>query len=387
MDDAGASYRRLLSARADGGPFEAAGGGNGDLPDTDVAVASLIDGVRYLEERLGKYAEPEVLAELVGGAEHGLRVISGKDDGAFDRHDLAGLEAVVHSDGTRPVFFVEDDFIDVLNPAAATHAAALSRVSAAVRAACSAVGRVVDPSSALGFRGTAWAIGDGIVATNFHVLKAIAVGAARPDGRFVGELKPDVAVDFGGEVGGSGPDGRRFPVHRVLGVGSEGAPERASTTLEDVNFDGLDLAILELEPVDGQDFPAPVAVARGDDPATHGALASKGRSVYVVGFPGNPKSTTADVFGRLFAGVAGVKRLAPGTLAAGRGDVPGDDRRWVIAHDASTLGGSSGSPVIDLETDGRAVLGAHFAGAPDRTNWAHSLEGASDELAEIVPGW
>lgn len=154
-----------------------------------------------------------------------------------------------------------------------------------------------------------------------------------------------------------------------------------------MNFDGLDVALLELDTVGGQSLPPAVDVARGDDPTTRGGLASRGRLVYVVGYPGSSRSTTPDIFAALFAGVKGVKRLTPGLLTAGRGDVEGDGRAWVIGHDASTLGGSSGSLVVDLEAEARLVLGVHFAGLPGRVNWAYGLEGATSDLRAVMPGW
>lgn len=383
---AGSEYEQLLS-RPGAAVLERAGG-NGDKAglDEDLLVGQLINDIHYLEDRLGEHAHPERLARLIDGAQHGLQEVAHHGaEARLERRDLAGLEAVVHSDGSRPVLFVEDDFVDVGAPAAANFAAALSRVEDEVRNACQAAGRVNDPSSLLGYQGTAWAIGEGIVVTNYHVLAAIATNASRAHGVFAGALKPGVTVDFGSEVGGGPPD-RRFPVRRVLAVGPPGAREHMHPTLPGINFDGLDLAVLELGEVSGQSFPTAVEVARGDDPATRGALASRGRSIYVVGFPGNPASTTPDVFGSLFAGVKGVKRLTPGVLTQGRGEVEDDPRRWIIGHDSSTLGGSSGSLVVDLEAEGRLVLGLHFAGLPGRVNWAHGLEGATAELVGVLPG-
>ncbi|MEP6799746.1 MAG: trypsin-like peptidase domain-containing protein [Lapillicoccus sp.] len=343
--------------------------------------------IAYLEDRLETAADPEVLRQLTRGAQRGLRdVVEHGDDARLDQSQRAGLEAVVHSDGSRPVLFVEDDFVDVLAPAASAYAATLSRVESAVRAVCRATGRVEDPSSALGYQGTAWAVGDGIVLTNYHVLQAISTGGSRADDVFTGALKPGVMVDFGAEIGG-GPSRRRFPVRRVLGVGRDGDPALAHPEVRGVNFDGLDVALLELDTVGGQSFPPAVDVARGDDPTTRGGLASRGRLVYVVGYPGSSRSTTPDIFAALFAGVKGVKRLTPGLLTAGRGDVEGDGRAWVIGHDASTLGGSSGSLVVDLEAEARLVLGVHFAGLPGRVNWAYGLEGATSDLRAVMPGW
>lgn len=67
---------------------------------------------------------------------------------------------------------------------------------------CRSVGRVDDPSpsATLGYQGTAWAVGEGLVATNYHVLEAIAPGGVRGEGRFEGRLNTGVAVHFGHEV-------------------------------------------------------------------------------------------------------------------------------------------------------------------------------------------
>ncbi|WP_211333374.1 trypsin-like serine peptidase [Terracoccus luteus] len=358
------------------------------MTDPAELLARLMDDVHYLEAHLGQRADADALARLTAGATAGLRELveqgSLANPGPVER---AALEAVVHSDGSRPVLFVEDDFVDLTAPAAKDYAAVLSQAQMHVRAACEATGRVVDPDAALGYQGTAWAVDEGIVVTNYHVLQAISHNSSRVKGRFTGTLKGGVAVDFGGEVGNPSTS-RLFPIRSVVAVGRPGDPSLASTSLRGVNFSGLDLAVLELSEVSGQPFPTPVEVARGDDPTTRGALATRGRLIYVVGFPGSARTTTPDVFASLFAGVKGVKRLTPGILTFGRGDAAGDVRRWVIGHDASTLGGSSGSIVVDLEAGGRLALGIHFAGDPGRVNWAHSLEGATADLAAAgVPGW
>jgi glutamyl endopeptidase len=152
-----------------------------------------------------------------------------------------------------------------------------------------------------------------------------------------------------------------------------------------LNFDGLDLAVLELEPVPGQSFPPPIPVARGDDPLTRGGLASMRRGVYLVGYPGSEHSTTPDLFATLFAGVKSFKRLAPGQIMDAPGQVPHDPRGWVLTHDASTLGGNSGSALVDFDGDGRTVLGLHFAGHHAARNWAHALERVTPDLVPVLP--
>jgi V8-like Glu-specific endopeptidase len=73
----------------------------------------------------------------------------------------------------------------------------------------------------------------------------------------------------------------------------------------------------------------------------------------------------------IFNNKFGVKRLAPGTVKAGPGEIEEDSKSWICAHDASTLGGNSGSCVADLSEDGFRITGLHFAGINREQNWAH----------------
>jgi endonuclease G len=65
-----------------------------------------------------------------------------------------------------------------------------------------------------------------------------------------------------------------------------------------------------------------------------------------------------DVFGEIYD----VKRMAPGKVASRPAG------RWYFTHDCSTLGGNSGSVVVDIDA-GRAV-GLHFGGAFRQANYA-----------------
>jgi Trypsin-like peptidase domain len=63
-----------------------------------------------------------------------------------------------------------------------------------------------------------------------------------------------------------------------------------------------------------------------------------------------------------------VKRLQPGVIR-GRAEVQSSGNRVAaITHDASTLGGNSGSPVIDVDTG--EVVALHFAGEYLKANYA-----------------
>jgi glutamyl endopeptidase len=378
------TYLDLLRSAPGGGAGER-GGGGARAVDRRVLVERLRAEIAYVERKTGVRVDPDLRDELFGRADEALaRLLGDGPDAHLRPVDVDGLEAVVATDGSRPVLFVEDDFVDLLAPSIGDYAAPLSRLEDAVRGVCRAVGRVDDPAAhPLGYQGTAWVIAEGLVVTNYHVLKAIAPTGTRRDGRFEGRLNAGVSVHFGHEVRDPRPE-RRFPIRRVVSVGREGAAEFVHPDAAALNFDGLDLAVLELEPVPGRPFPKPLAVARGDDPVTMGGLASAGRGVYVVGYPGNEQSTTPDLFVRLFAGVKSFKRLAPGRIGLAAGSVPHDPRGWVITHDVSTLGGNSGSAVVDLDADGGTALGLHFAGVHARQNWAYALE-RTKELEGVLP--
>jgi endonuclease G len=95
------------------------------------------------------------------------------------------------------------------------------------------------------------------------------------------------------------------------------------------------------------------------------------QTVAVIGYPANdprnPGSAISDVFGNVFE----VKRLSPGEITS-------PPRGFLITHDCSTLGGNSGSVVVDVET-GQA-LGLHFGGRFSENNFAV----AGSELKKIL---
>src|SRR5207247_10401286 len=91
-----------------------------------------------------------------------------------------------------------------------------------------------------------------------------------------------------------------------------------------------------------------------------------GRRVYVVGYPASDsRRNEPEALRRLFADIYNVKRLLPGEV---RSVLP---RQWQLLHDCSTLGGNSGSCVVDLET--HHVIGLHFGGRYLEVNKAVAL--------------
>jgi endonuclease G len=103
-----------------------------------------------------------------------------------------------------------------------------------------------------------------------------------------------------------------------------------------------------------------------------------GQAVMVIGHPGeNFKTRRKADMRRIFAGGFDVKRLAPGEImdVSTRGGTE-------FTHDCSTLGGTSGSAVLDLET-GR-IVGLHFSGTEEFENCAVHAKVVQEVLASLA---
>ena len=128
--------------------------------------------------------------------------------------------------------------------------------------------------------------------------------------------------------------------------------------------------------------------------------------IAVVGYPAPPGSNAVidpatqrvslemiDRLAALFQNRYGVKYLSPGVIDAKVGEVTGDPQGWAFAHDATTLGGNSGSPVLAFES--MRLCGIHFGGMPLRQNLAHGLAKVNEVIAAhpdlgtgaLEPGW
>jgi hypothetical protein len=183
--------------------------------------------------------------------------------------------------------------------------------------------------------GTAFVVAPGVLMTNRHV----ALEFAANDGAFRAipgsELEPSITINFAAEKCSSIP--RVYRISRVLHIEPEPGP---------------DVALLKVEDPKGELPSLPFQKLIPDAPLEN-------RDVLTPGYPfddfRNPRSARLKVFGSLY----GVKRLSPGSFMPDSGK-PGPDGKTYLFHDCSTLGGNSGSPVVDLETG--VVYGLHFGG-------------------------
>ena len=247
------------------------------------------------------------------------------------------LETIVREG--RPALFVQDQsftrqdsFIDDLSEIVVQR---LEKARTVVDPYIPLVGRidVRNHATGLDFLGTGWLIAENVVVTNRHVAELLVRrGLDRYEfvpGRFGEPMVP--SVGFGHQRGG--PAGPSVAIDEVLYIEpSKDGPDLAFIKVSG-QFDGTKPKFIPLttnDPVPGQD-------------------------VVVIGYPARASSDVIpdqDRMERLYGRVYDVKRAAPGKI-----DDP--SRGWTT-HDCTTLGGNSGSAVLDLKTGHACAL--HFAG-------------------------
>jgi hypothetical protein len=237
-------------------------------------------------------------------------------------------------------------FVDPDTAASADLLAALETNRARLDVAIPSVGRIeLTNNASYPWVGTGWLIGsdlgNDIIVTNAHVAREFGMQSG---GRMIFRPgMPDFAkrqsatIDFREELGAAQP--REFPITDILWISEDGA---------------IDMALLRVARTAGADkIGAPIALAAGDtiDPS---------RMLAVVGYPGSGGGYDPEPFHALFGKELGKKRFSPGLFEGGRSGF--------MTYDASTLPGSSGSVVLDVETG--TGLGLHFAGSAFETNYA-----------------
>lgn len=282
--------------------------------------------------------------------------------------EFSSLEAVVAFDGTRPSFLVKNGEIDLKSSySTSLWKTMLSSKAEQLSAFASCVGRV--EKGEVGF-GTAFLVTPTLAITNRHVAQLMA--RFKPAGI---ELHQDIHLDFGREYQGRASYDRRA-VLRVLFAGVE-------PVVEPIDHRKLDLALVEVSPstLSGEQRERCLSL----DPSCN--VIDADELLLVCGYPGGWKRQVPDalqaeheaVLAKLLEGDSGVKRLAPGMAAGMMAAAEGVAVR-TTTHDATTIGGNSGSPLAVIGGPGKLrAAGLHYGGLwqGQRTNWAHLLAGCA----------
>jgi hypothetical protein len=272
-------------------------------------------------------------------------------------------EAVVRAVG-RPVYFVRDNGIDVASASGeATAWNGIIQESASVIArALVGVGRieVENFSGTLQYVGTGWLADEGVIVTNKHVAEHFA----ERDGA-----------------------GFRFRIGRdrssPMRVRIDYREEHESAAIEEMTVE----RIIWMPPTNRPDIAFLGLAAGSASPARRAIPLARTRPqaktmIAVIGYPARDFDFwDKELLSRLFGDVYDKKRFAPGNVI----DVSDAD----IDHDCTTLGGNSGSVVLDLGT-GEAV-GLHYAGIPLVENRAvpaalvaEALKRARSQTHEVI---
>jgi endonuclease G len=259
-----------------------------------------------------------------------------------------GLEAIIIRFG-RPAFFVKKNTFDVADTPSSSETvnSKVTEAKARIEKAIPGVGRINLRDHAKSWVGTGWLLAPNLIVTNRHVARDFAESDGA--GAFPFNVSHDGRVtkadlDLFREHQSSTEVVFRLP--KVLWI------EPSQAGHHDVAF----LAANE-KGTEGEAQPVPLKLMTD---AEFGEV-QPGRWLAVIGYPGFSPFNDAQDQQRIFQGVFSVKRMQPGTVRSS--DVSGQ-----LYHDATTLGGNSGSLVLDLET-GKAVA-LHFGGYEGQNNYA-----------------
>lgn len=324
----------------------------------------------FIAKELGGDRDLADLAQRVlGTGREGLELIAGqREETAAPLAEVAAaLEVVVHTDGSRPAFLVREDAPVFDSSPAGGWADLLADPlrDADLRTALSAVARIDITHPLMPYAGTGWLVAPDLIVTNRHVAQVFVTFPPGGPPQIRHDLLP--RIDFGHEFNGRDSADSR-PLTELVFCGAKPIPPVG------IDHDCLDIAAFRLG------APAPDSrrpLGLGDGPR----LALPQTQVFVAGYPARPDpaalgsvSETDRVLRLLFDKLWGFKRLAPGEVT------PTGLGGRTMNHDASTLGGNSGSLVMGLDSL-PFVTGIHYGGSwgGDRTNWAHVLGGVFDE--------
>jgi serine protease len=364
--------RRLLTASAAGGhegagleALEAAG-----TPPPSADVLARVDKAMKAipPDEMGDPGEfRRALETLYRVVEPTIDKLHADPNAPLSPHETLGLEAVIKTDGSRPTLLLRNGLPPENHPLAGNWADQLVAQRQTIRTAAGAIGRIEpDRPSGRNFFGTGWLVdvGKGLVLTNVHVVEAFMRRASTLAKGGNGSIRvfDGVYIDFVAETQSEAQN--RYKVVEALPSGIEGD-----------GFQRLDVAALKIEPMEGSQKIDQAIKVVADLDGAQGA----NNSICVIGYPGEPERTSGVVDGvdwgwvnaTLFGRRYGLKRIAPGVVQNRLGFHPQDTQRWIFGHDATTLGGSSGSPIIAW-LDGGGSFGIHFAGTSIETNFAHA---------------
>ena len=262
---------------------------------------------------------------------------AGNPDVRLSPYQDAALEAVVRL-RERPALLVQnDDF-----PEPPDSWTRLNQFRENIRRKIPCTGRIDWRPGEMA--GTGFLVAKDLVITNCHVVKFFADPPPTPKGNWKIFARAQPTIDF--KMEHEQPERRTFEIRSVIGV----------HPVQDIAL--LRVATQAMEPA-GASLPAPVELA--------GRGVSPGTDLYAVGYPymDNENAAPTEVIRAIFNDIFQVKRLQPGQFNSMF------DEYGVFSHDCSTLGGNSGSGIVDVATN--LIVGVHYKGKYRQANFAVAM--------------
>jgi pimeloyl-ACP methyl ester carboxylesterase/V8-like Glu-specific endopeptidase len=249
--------------------------------------------------------------------------------------DVRSIEALVLPH-LRPVYNVLNDTFD--DPPSPWQD--LTKHRPKIENAIRAVGRVeVFGFPGLPYGGTAFVVGKNLLLTNRHVAELFNQGVGDKKLAFFPGRR--AAVDFKKEILPSPPALVKVKKVRLV-------------------HPFWDAAVLEVENLPETQ---PILALAGKEPSK-----LKNRMVAIIGYPAMDPRNDTGLQVTIFGGVFERKRLQPGRARGYEGVNSYGNMVDALTHDCSTLGGNSGSALVDVQTG--EALGIHFAGLYLKNNYA-----------------
>lgn len=369
-------YKKLLNKGVGGSKvLDGLEGAGVSIPEPDLTNGAIQNRLQFTETELNRIIKDylgdqpelyEIAKRIKEESDTALRILRDEDEEELEKNENAvfgALETIVRLDGSRPSFMIQNGEVNRETSPLGTWAEILDASHNLLTDAISCIGRINIPWKAPGFMGTGFLIQENLILTNRHVLQVIAEEDADGEWHFLDET----GIDFGHEfraVLSQNP--RTFK--RVIYCGTD-----EIVLTGKVDHKKLDLALIELEPTTAANLPRKfLSVDKAPDWARTDDV------IYTIGFPGRPPlgTYTPTLIEQLFQSTFGCKRLAPGLIMPGGENL----QQWTLSHDATTLGGNSGSVVLVAGRE-TAAAGLHYGGqtALPRQNWGHILGQAITE--------